>query len=352
MDLKQSQSMVRHFIKPLDEGAEPGHYDTFIRVPAHTEFDELLNRQDLDQLMHHGIVVEEDGLILGVLEPVHLNGLIVERLRQVEEERNALRRSLAKGQNYRSTMFANLSHELRTPLNAIVGYSDLIRSQVLGEVRPAIYREYVDAIYDSGNHLVSLLDSILDLAKIRANEMMLQETPVRVGAVARSVARMLQALADRRQLELHVRIAPDLPSVNADERILRQILLNLVSNAIKYTNQGTDVTISAWSTRRGGLRIEVRDRGPGIPPEQIDYIMQPFKQLEEGDDSGIRGTGLGLPLVKAFAELHDAEFRLISTPKRGTRAVVTFPPSRVLCQRPSGFQDEFKFTRTAGALFL
>ena len=346
-------------MQPLDGSAPPaGTPATGGRpcLPADTPLDQLLNRPDFDHLLETGLWVTEEGTAIGQLTAATLVQALARQARTAAGERDTARRVLARMQQERAMLSANLSHELRTPLNAIVGYSDLIRSAVLGRIEPPLYGDYVDAIHDSGLHLVSLLDAILDLSKIQANEMQLQEGPVSVVMAMHVVTRILRAIARNRDVRLECRVPSDLPLLNADERIVRQLLLNLVGNAIKFTRPGTEVTLSARITSRGAMRIEVRDRGPGIAPEQIAVVLQPFKQLTDGPagsaGGGLRGTGLGLPLVKALTELHDGQFRLISRPGRGTRAVITMPSARVLGAKPHDAQGEFRFTRATQDLYL
>ncbi|MCH8685947.1 sensor histidine kinase [Pedomonas mirosovicensis] len=317
-------------------------------VDAGLAVESLLDDPALEAALAQGLWVREGEAIVGRLSAAHLARGAVALSGRLADERDQARRALSQVQSERSLLVANLGHELRTPLNAIVGYSELIRSKALGSINPPIYGDYIDAIHLSSLHLVSLLDALLDLIKIQASEKQLNEDPVDLKQVVTFSMQVLASLARQRDVSLDCRIREGLPPVLGDERMLRQIILNLLSNAIKFTKAGTRVTVSVWVTRRGEMRLEVRDNGPGIPPEKLHVVMQPFKQIAETTGQGPRGTGLGLPMVKALAELHDGQFRLISRMEEGTRAIVLLPVSRVLKTRPEGSQGEFCFTRSAG----
>lgn len=315
-------------------------------LDADTPLDVLLERPDIDRLIRQGVWVKDNGAVCGRLDGVDLLRALKRANDELARERDMARRNLSQQSGERLTFFANLSHELRTPLNAIVGYSDLIRSEILGPLQPSIYTEHVDAIHEAGQHLVSLVDAVLDMTKIHANEMRLREEDIDIAALLAQAQRMMQAIARRRRVTISIRLREALPKLHADERVLKQIIVNLLSNAIKYTDAGTEVVISAYQTKTGDLQIEVRDRGPGIDPDKMRLVMQPFKQLVDGNAGQLRSTGLGLPLVKALTELHDGQFDLINVHGKGVRAVVTMPRSRVRGGRIDRPQREFEFTRS------
>ena len=191
------------------------------------------------------------------------------------------------------------------------------------------YREYIEAIHDSGQHLLSVVDAVLDMAKMQSGAMELREETVDIARLFALIQRVMSGLARRRGVTLDVQCSERAPQVFADERVLRQILVNLVSNAVKYTYRDTSVVLHARRTPRGEVRIEVRDSGPGMTEAEVAHAMQPFKQLVDGRIGGLRSTGLGLPLVKALTELHDGQFLLLTQPGEGTRAIVRLPRTRV-----------------------
>jgi signal transduction histidine kinase len=274
-------------------------------------------------------------------------------------ERDAARQALALASEERTRLVANLSHELRTPLNAIVGFSDLMRCGALGRIQPAIYQDYIDAMHQAGCHLVELLDAVLDMARIGAHEMPVHESWLVPADLLGDVAAMLRGGARRRGMRLICRVS-DRSQLFADERMVRQMLINLVSNAIKFAPASSSISLLGRSDPSGGYRIEVRDQGAGLSAAQIDDIMHPFRQLANADaaapegaassqGSGFgQGTGLGLPLVRALVELHDGTLQLHSRSGKGTSAVLLFPSARVrgpAAQTP--LQREFSFSRSA-----
>ena len=230
--------------------------------------------------------------------------------------------SLAK-----SRFLANMSHELRTPLNAIIGFSEMMREQLRGPV--GAYRDYVAHIHDSGTHLLSLINGILDLSKAQAGRLELVEDSVDLGALLGSCLDLVRPQAARAKIEL-ARLADDgLPIVVADEGKLRQIVLNLLSNAVKFTPAGGVVRIGAGLDPDGDLLVSVEDTGIGMAPDDIPKAMQPFQQLESALNRKFAGTGLGLPLARELTELHGGTLALVSEPGRGTTALVRLPAIRV-----------------------
>lgn len=341
--------LIRDFMQPIGDGPfDCTSIETML--DANATLDSLLARRDLHTLIKSGAWVMDSGEVCGRLDPVELLRLLNRRAKHATRDRDAARRSLSHHLQERKMLFANLSHELRTPLNAIVGYSDLIRSAVFGDIQPSAYGGYVEAIHESGEHLVALVDAVLDLAKIDANAMTLNETDIDVRPVLDQITRMVMPLAERRGISLSVKVRGSLPKLYADERILRQILVNLLSNAVKYTYADTAVTLTVRVLASGQMRFEVRDHGPGIDHDMLDEVMQPFAQFGDSAMDMLRSTGLGLPLVKALTELHDGVFELHSHLGLGTRAIVTMPASRVRYVDGGRPQGEFTFTRASSNL--
>jgi PAS domain S-box-containing protein len=225
---------------------------------------------------------------------------------------------------------AVISHELRTPLNAIIGFSDLICRQILGPIGNAKYQEYAGDILDAGRHLLGLINNILDMSKIEARKMELTEEPVDLGAIADSCMKIVERQAADGRIALTSRIPLNLPQVRADEMRLKQILLNLLSNAVKFTPAHGRVTLSAHLDASGALVIEVSDTGIGMNEDEISVALQPFRQIESAVARKHEGTGLGLPLVKAFTELHGGTLAFTSRRGAGTTARIVLPASRVL----------------------
>jgi two-component system, cell cycle sensor histidine kinase PleC len=224
----------------------------------------------------------------------------------------------------KSRFLANVSHELRTPLNAIIGFSEMMAGATLGPIPPR-YREYAGDILASGQHLLDLINDLLDMAKIEAGEMRAHPSEIEVETALYSAQRQMRELAARAGVALSVAAGADPPVVIADPRHFRQILLNLLSNAIKFTASGGEIALFAEADSSGGSIVGVRDTGIGMDAAGIELALRPFGQVANALTRAHDGTGLGLPIVKALAELNGAEFRIDSSPGAGTRATLRFP---------------------------
>jgi len=243
----------------------------------------------------------------------------------------ALRRAKeqADAANMAKTRFvANVSHELRTPLNAVLGFSEMMAQQVHGPLGSAKYGEYVRHIADSGQILLSLIDDILDLSKIESGRFELEERLLALDEIARASVDSLTPQAGRNGQRLTLE-APTPVRLYADERAVRQILMNLLSNALKFTPSGGHVTVCVDLDDSGGPRIVVADDGPGIPQKDIELVLSPYGQSRDVMTTrNVEGTGLGLPICKALTTLHGGSFRIESEVGQGTTVQVTFPPRR------------------------
>jgi two-component system, cell cycle sensor histidine kinase PleC len=230
----------------------------------------------------------------------------------------------------KSRFLATMSHELRTPLNAILGFSEVMHIELLGPMHNAQYKDYAGSIHDSGQHLLNLINEILDLSRIEAGRYELTEEPMRLADIVEDCQRLLKLRADGKGLLIEQAFEPNLPQLWIDERAVRQICLNLMSNALKFTPRGGRITLSIGPRADGGQTLTVRDNGPGIPKEELPKVMQAFGQGSLAHQTAEGGTGLGLPIVKNLIELHGGSFDLQSELRKGTQAIVHFPPSRVL----------------------
>jgi len=236
-----------------------------------------------------------------------------------------------------------MSHELRTPLNAILGFSEVMKSQMYGALGHSHYLDYSRHIHESGEHLRELIDDILDLARIEAGKYRLTPEPLDVGCIVESVVRTMSVTAGQAEVQLDMEIQPDLPPLQADRRAAKQMLLNLVSNAVKFTPRRGRVAVAARLSE-AGIVLEVRDTGIGIESDEIARLAQPFEQAESvGREREARdgefapapaGTGLGLATVKSLANLHGGSLHIASTPGKGTLVRITLPLSEV-CAAPS-----------------
>ncbi len=246
-----------------------------------------------------------------------------------EARRRAEAANIAK-----SRFLATMSHELRTPLNAILGFSEVMKAEIMGPMQNKVYKDYAGSIHESGRHLLHLINEILDLSRIEAGKYELVEEPLRLTDVIEDCHRLLKLRAEGRGLRIVEDLDERLPQLWADERAVRQICLNLMSNAIKFTPRGGEITLSIRAGADGGQVLSVRDNGPGIPREEIPKVMQAFGQGSLAHQSAEGGTGLGLPIVKNLIELHGGTFELQSEMRKGTEAIVTFPKQRVLQPLP------------------
>jgi signal transduction histidine kinase len=228
----------------------------------------------------------------------------------------------------KSEFLANMSHELRTPLNSIIGFSEVLESQIMGEDDWRRYREYSVDIRQSGRHLLSLINDILDLSKAEAGHLILDEAYVSVPDLIDGAVRLVHERARNGGVALQTAVAEDLPLLLCDERRVRQILLNLLSNALKFTPRGGRITVRGELDRKGGINLVVADTGIGMRAEDIPLALSKFKQLDGSDAPGDAGTGLGLPLAQNLARLHGGRLLIESAPGRGTTATVVFRDKR------------------------
>ena len=245
-------------------------------------------------------------------------------------------RRRAEGANVAKSRFlATMSHELRTPLNAILGFSEVMKAEILGPMDNKSYLEYAGNIHDSGRHLLHLINEILDLSRIEAGRYELHEEPVRLTDIAEDCHRLLKLRAESKGLQIVLDFEDDLAQIWVDERAMRQICLNLLSNALKFTPKGGRITVRVSAVPDGGQAMIVKDTGPGIPKDEIPKVMQAFGQGSLAHQNAEGGTGLGLPIVKNLVELHGGEFELRSELRKGTEAIVLLPATRVLAAMPA-----------------
>jgi signal transduction histidine kinase len=232
----------------------------------------------------------------------------------------------------KSEFLANMSHELRTPLNIIIGFSQIMCDELLGPLGAQAYREYAVHIKESGVHLMSIINDILDLSKVEAGKTQLSEDEIDIRTVVRSCLRLMEERAAAAKLNLVTTMPDEMPAVRADERLMKQIVLNLLSNAVKFTPEGGTVSIGIELS--DGLLITVADTGIGMNPEDIPTALTPFVQVDTSMNRKVSGTGLGLPLVDSFARLHGGSLTLHSKPGEGTTAVISLPKSRLIVPAP------------------
>jgi len=230
----------------------------------------------------------------------------------------------------KSRFLATMSHELRTPLNAIMGFSEILNSEMMGPHSVSAYKDYSGDIHNSGNYLLNLINDILDLSRIEAGKHRLEDTPVSPGTVVEDCSRLLRMKLKEKNQALQVDLPEHMPKLLADERALRQIWLNLLSNAHKFSAQNTTINTGVKILPNETLAIFVTDQGPGMSAEEIKNATGLFNRGEIAEKKAIEGTGLGLPIVYGLIRLHDGDLHIKSQPGKGTTVTVIFPPKRIL----------------------
>jgi two-component system cell cycle sensor histidine kinase PleC len=230
----------------------------------------------------------------------------------------------------KSRFLAQMSHELRTPLNAILGFSEVMKSEIFGTHAVPVYKEYSSDIHNSGVHLLNLINEILDLSRIEAGRYELNEEAVSLVHVVADCHHLLKLRASSRGITIHEVFEQAMPRIWGDERAVRQIVLNLLSNSIKFTPQGGEVWLKVGWTASGGQYLSVKDTGSGIAEDEIPIVLASFGQGSNSIKSAEQGAGLGLPIAKSLIDMHGGTFTLKSKLRIGTEVIVTFPPERVM----------------------
>jgi signal transduction histidine kinase len=266
--------------------------------------------------------VDEIGHLARALRVFRDNAIEKQHLRIAKEGAEAANRA-------KSEFLANMSHELRTPLNAIIGFSEIIKNEMLGPVQNDRYLGYAENIHDSGTHLLGLINEVLDMAKLESGQVELREDDVDVGVLIEACLRLVEPQARQAKVRLSVSLEPALPFIHVDDRRIRQAIVNLLSNAVKFTPEGGQAIVSGFM-KAGGLAISVADSGIGMSPDQISIAMEAFGQIDSALSRKYEGTGLGLPIAKHLVELHGGTLAIESAVNVGTTVTIELPPERIV----------------------
>lgn len=256
--------------------------------------------------------------------------------KQMEETLRHAKEQADNANRAKSTFLANMSHELRTPLNAIIGFSEMMMNQIFGPLGNEKYIEYMGDVHSSAEHLLEIINEVLDMSKIEAGRLELDESEMDIRDILISVVRMLDSRAFSSDLTLNVSVEKGFPNINGDQKLMRQVCINILTNAVKFSPKGGKIDIAACELDDGRLQITMTDEGPGIPKDKIKQAMEPFGQVSDSmsashgnnDEVETQGTGLGLPLAKAMVELHDGTIRLESDLGEGTTVFIVLPAYR------------------------
>nr|CAD6604778.1 histidine kinase [Rhizobium sp. TCK] len=254
----------------------------------------------------------------------------VTQWKRTEEELRTAKRVAEAANAHKSEFLAHVSHEIRTPLNAIIGFADLMATEHFGPVGHPRYVEYASDIVRSGRHVLDIVNDLLDISKIEAGEMELDFIPVELNETVSEAVSLLQPQANGQRVIIRTALSHSVPQVVADLRSVKQIVLNILSNAIRFTPSGGQIVVSTAYEGNGSVVLRIRDTGIGMSREELEVAMKPFRQVAGSTRKRGDGTGLGLPLTKAMVDANRASFAISSAPREGTLVEITFPPQRVL----------------------
>ena len=252
--------------------------------------------------------------------------------KRAEEELTSAKREAERTSSQKSEFLARISHEIRTPLNAIIGFSELMADEKFGPIGSERYRDYLHDISRSGNHVLSLVNDLLDISKIEAGAVEMNFEAVSLNDALTEAVAIMQPQANRERVIIRSSLTSRLPDIVADHRSITQIALNLLSNAVRFTGPGGQVIVSTSYETSGDVLLRVRDTGIGMTRQEVEQALRPYKQITTPSHTRSDGTGLGLPLTKAMAEANRANFTIDSNPGRGTMVEITFPSTRVLAE--------------------
>jgi len=330
---ESQHDLIGTHIRPFFPFSDMERLSTYFGSAEEMESGETLPAEKTKVLVENGeqtdVEVEASALMYGERRALQLIIRDISSQVQIEEFLEHAKEEAEYASQLKGTFLANMSHELRTPLNAVIGFSEVIKSQLFGDVGSPKYLEYAQDIHDSGNHLLELINDILDFSKIESGEQGINEEDIEIDMLVTECVRLTQQRAIDNDINIKLEFDPLLPQIFGDRRMLKQILINLLSNAIKFTPTGGRIITSVKIPDKAGLEISVTDNGIGIKHEDIVKALTPFVQIDSEHNRKYQGTGLGLPLSKNLAEMHDGKLELQSEYGSGTIVSLTLPKSRI-----------------------
>ncbi len=259
----------------------------------------------------------------------------ISRRKLYEEALLTAKRTAEAASQAKSTFLAQVSHELRTPLNAIIGFSEIIKEGILGPVKPPKYEQYAGDIFSSGHHLLRIINDLLDLSRIEAGKVSIASDVVDLVEVVTTTVKLLEVTIEEKSLRLELHMPSDLPKLKADDRAIRQMLINVLSNAVKFTSLAGAIVLTARVEPDGGMTVSVSDSGIGMTAEEITWALEPFGRANSDRARKHEGTGLGLVITKSLVELHGGTLGIQSTPGKGTVVTIHLPHIRVMAALPT-----------------
>jgi two-component system cell cycle sensor histidine kinase PleC len=255
---------------------------------------------------------------------------LIEELKLERDKAEAEKIKAEQANKAKSVFLATMSHELRTPLNAIMGFSEILKRELFGPLNVPAYKDYAGDIHHSGGHLLELINDILDLSRIEAGRRDILEEPFHILSCVEAAQSLLKGKAQEKSISVSVAIDQSLPKLMGDLRAVNQVLINLLTNAIKFTPVGGEVVVSAARNAAGAMIVSVKDNGPGIPAHELRTAMDSFARGATATKQAIEGAGLGLSIVKGLMDLHGGNVSIVSAEGEGTEVLIIFPAYRVL----------------------